>query len=224
MILELWIDKLIRSVSGGTNTSDNKYEPEYIKSLFPQLRERAIRIDYNGDRTHAANRRVDYSWVSKGFLLTKDNSIQNPKADHVIISCPRPVGINSKIDGFIYVGEEDNSVNWAKATSKADIANMKARNIFTGSIMAINYVYPYLQIYGNNLIKFAYIEMIAANPLAVPGFNELTDDYPVNESLFDVMVELFKIDQNVNIGKESDNVLDNAHTLTQNSVTSNLKA
>jgi hypothetical protein len=100
MIIRELVDILIRSVSGGNNASDGKYEPRYIESIIPHLRERAIKMEYNGSRTMTANRRVDYAWLNKSFTVTKDASIQDSDFDFIVFAMPKPSSINKIVDGL----------------------------------------------------------------------------------------------------------------------------
>jgi len=83
-------DILIRSVTGGVNSPDTKYEMEYVEALVPQLREEAMQMEYNGSREQAANGRVEFGWLNPSFTVDVDRSIQDDDLDFLIFALPKP--------------------------------------------------------------------------------------------------------------------------------------
>jgi len=225
MIIRELVDILIRSVSGGNNGSDGKYEPRYIESIIPHLRERAIKMEYNGSRIMTANRRVDYAWLNKAFTVPKDAAIQDPEFDFIVFAMPKPSSINKIVDGFIYVGQKNNAVSFKKMTSREDIANAIERGFLrNGRDIAYIWQAPYLEVYGDKSLKEVNVRMICADPLQAPGFNPEVDEYPVTESVIANMVELFKQEMSVDIQKPADTIVDSADTLSRAMLTQNVRS
>lgn len=221
MILRNITDVLIRSVSGGTNTVDNKYEPEYVEALIPSLRERAIRIEYFGDRSRKGSLRLDYSLFQKGVF--QRDAQQNKDADYVTFTIPRAISLGDSKDGFVYVGQKNNSVSFTKLFNREDVSNMKARGMLQGGQIAFVHEGDKGEFYGNNSLTEVEVRGIFFDPTEVPDFRVEVDDYPITASLLTLMTELFKIEQNVNIQKPADNILDNADTTSRVAISNNLK-
>lgn len=198
-------DILIRSVSGGVNTSDSKYDPEYVEALIPQLREKAMKIEYFGDRNNAGTGRLDYSWFQNVTVPVNDSQVEG--ADYIKFVFPKPVSLGRKVNGLVYIGQKLNSVEFKQFLNRSDVANMKIRGIFDGTVIGYIWESYNLVVFGNNMLEEVDGWVIAANPQSVSGFNIEVDDYPVSDSLIRIMSDLFKIDQNVNIQKPADTVL-----------------
>lgn len=225
MIIRELVDILIRSVSGGNNGSDTKYEPRYIESIIPHLREKAIKMEYNGSRNMVANRRVDYAWLNKPFTVEKNSAIQDSDFDFIVFSVPKPSSINKIVDGFVYVGQKNKSVSFKKMTSREDIANAMERGFLrNGKDIAYIWQAPYLEVYGDKSLKEVNVRMICADPLQAPGFDPEVDDYPVSESVIANMVELFKQEMNIDIQKPADTIVDSADTLSRAALTQNIRS
>jgi len=198
-------DILIRSVSGGVNTSDGKYDPEYVEALVPQLREDSIKLDYFGSRTRAATRRLDYSW-SQSTTVTKDTT-QTSGAGYITFSLPRPIAIGKNLNGLVYVGQDLNSVEFTQFLNRSDVANMKVRGYFNGDNIGYIWEGGKLIVFGNNMLETVNVRGIFSIPQDVSGFNIETDDYPVSESLILTMTDLFKVQMSINIQKPADTTL-----------------
>jgi hypothetical protein len=217
-------DILIRSVTGGVNSPDTKYEMEYIEALVPQLREEAMQMEYNGSKEQAANGRVEYGWLNPQFTVPVDASLQDPDLDFLIFALPRPVAINKSIDGIIYLGEKNKSKSFKKMTSREDVSNAMERGFFTNG-KDIGYIWqmPYVEVYGNKSLKEINVRMIAADPTQCPGFDVDNDEYPITASLLLTMTNLFKALMNVNIQKPADNITDSVDTTSRAVLSQNTK-
>lgn len=218
MIIREIADVLIRSVSGGTNPQDNKFDMPYVEAITPNIWGKAIRLDYNGDARNSGSRRLSYSW-SMNYQPTYTESLQVSGADYLLFDCPRPMMVNRFVDGLIYVGERLKTASWTKFTSREDVANAYARNFFASGT-EIGYLYngTYLEVYGNKNIRNIDVRIIPNNPMDVPGFDPDTDDYPVDDALINLMVGLFKEEQNVNINRPADPIFDTAETTAKQSI------
>jgi hypothetical protein len=224
MLLIEIVDKLIRSVSGGVNPNDSKFDPLYVQALIPQLREKAIKMDYSGTRDMAANKRIEYAWL-QSELLNIDEEIQDPDVDYLIFSLPKPVAISKGVDGIVYAGKKDDSVDFSKLANRNEVALYKRRGFLrNGKDIAVIYETPYLLVFGNPNLKQVKIQGVFSDPTRVANFNQDTDDYPVTDSLLDVMTDLFKKEQGININKPADSVNDGADTLSKGIISQNTKA
>lgn len=205
MILRNIVDTLIRAVSGGENSIDNKYSPTYIEALVPQLRNEAIILDYYGSRNRAASRRLDYACYQ-----TIDVNVNTPVEgrDYVTFTVPKTIGVGRLIDGLVYVGQQDQSIEFSRLLNRSDVAMMKARGLLNGDNIAYIWSQGNIEVYGNNALGEIQVRGIFVNPTELSSFNVETDDYPISENLLLLMTDLFKAQMNVNIGMKSDITLD----------------
>lgn len=205
MILRNIVDTLIRAVSGGENGIDNKYSPTYVEALVPQLRNEAIILDYYGSRNRAASRRLDYACYQ-----TIDVNVNTPVEgrDYVTFTVPKTIGVGRLIDGLVYVGQQDQSIEFSRLLNRSDVAMMKARGLLNGDNIAYIWSQGNIEVYGNNALGEIQVRGIFVNPTELSSFNVETDDYPISENLLLLMADLFKAQMNVNIQLPSDITLD----------------
>ena len=223
MILREIVDRLIRSVSGGNDPSGSKYDPVYVESIIPSLREKAIKAEYNGTKVTTATKRVDYAWLNPAFTVTREPAVVT--TDFVTFNVPKPLSINKAVDGFIYVGKENESVSFKKLTSREEAAIYTERGFFrNGKDIGYLWQQPNLEVYGNNALLEVQVRAILSNPLDAPNFDHEVDEYPITESVLSLMVQLFKEEMNINVNKPADTVLDNADTLNKAAISQNTRA
>lgn len=205
MILRNIVDTLIRAVSGGENGIDNKYSPTYVEALVPQLRNEAIILDYYGSRNRAASRRLDYACYQ-----TIDVNVNTPVEgrDYVTFTVPKTIGVGRLIDGLVYVGQQDQSIEFSRLLNRSDVAMMKARGLLNGDNIAYIWSQGNIEVYGNNALGEIQVRGIFVNPTELSSFNVEADDYPISENLLLLMADLFKAQMNVNIQLPSDITLD----------------
>lgn len=222
MILREIADTLIRSVSGGTNGVDNKYEPRYVEALVPQLREQALKIVYFGDKNTGASRRIDYAYV-QNITVQVDTNLDTD-LDYITFDCPKPITVGRMVDGLLYVGKKNSATSFSKMLNREDIAQAQARGMFNGAVIAYIWENGKLEVYGNKMLKELNIRAAFSDPSQVSGFDVDTDEYPITESLLLIMTDLFKSNQNVNINKPADPIMDATDTTTRGIISQNLKA
>jgi hypothetical protein len=222
MTLREVVDTLIRSVSGGTNTIDNKYEPRYVEALVPQLREQALKIVYYGDKNTGATRRIDYAYTQP-INIDVDTNL-DPELDYVTFACPKPIVVGRMVDGLVYVGKKKSATSFSKMLNREDIANAQMRGMFKGAVIAYIWEEGKLEVYGNKMLKEVNVRGAFSDPTQVPNFNADTDEYPVTESLLMIMTDLFKANQNINVQKPADPIMDAADTTSRGIISQNLKA
>lgn len=210
MIIRQIADILIRSVSGSENGLDNKYSPEYVEALIPSLRNDAIILDYYGSKTRAASRRLDYA-----LYQTVNATVNTPVEgrDYVTFTVPKTIGVGRLIDGSVYVGKQNDSVQFSRLLNRSDVAMMKARGLLDGSNIAYIRNPTEIEVYGNNALSELQERGIYADPTQVPNFKIEEDDYPISDSILNLMIDLFKAGQNINVQMPADNVLDGKQNL-----------
>jgi len=217
-------DILIRAVSGGNNPVDSKWEAPAVEAMIPNLREKAMKMEYNGSRTQAASKRIDYAWLNPQFTVQKNNSLQDKNKDYIVFEVPKPASINKLVDGFIYVGQDDDSISFKKMSSRESIAIAKQRGFLrNGKDIAYIWQQPYLEVYGNNALTEINVRMICSNPADAPNFDLDTDEYPITESVLFNMIELFKLEMSVSINKLADTIVDDTETYGRNVTNQNTK-
>jgi hypothetical protein len=199
-------DILIRSVSGGDNVADGKYSPQYVEALIPALRQKAITGSYYGTRTRAASRVLDYELFQTANLTV--NNVPNNPMDFVTFSCPNTIMVGRLIHGLVFVGQINDSVEFKRLLNRSDVANMRARNMFDGNVIAFISAPPVIEVYGNNALTELQVRGIFSDPTEVPNFDIENDSYPISQELLDYMIELFKIQMNINISMPVDTTLD----------------
>lgn len=210
MIIRQIADILIRSVSGSENGLDNKYSPRYVEALIPSLRNDAIILDYYGSKTRAASRRLDYA-----LYQTVNATVNTPVEgrDYVTFTVPKTIGVGRLIDGSVYVGKQNDSVQFSRLLNRSDVAMMKARGLLDGSNIAYIRNPTEIEVYGNNALSELQERGIYADPTQVPNFKIEEDDYPISDSILNLMIDLFKAGQNINVQMPADNVLDGKQNL-----------
>jgi hypothetical protein len=222
MITSYIIDELIRSVNAATNTSNGKWDSEYVEALLPQLRAEAIIISYNGSRTQAANKTITGQWLQTlDFAISA--SEQDKNAEYLVIDIPSTIRINDKTDGLVYVGNANEAITFKRAYTKTEVAYLKQRGFLRGKEIVYVYTGNKLEIYGNKILKSFQIQGIFTNPLEIAGFNWYTDEYPIDEATLAIMKDLFIQRARMEMGLAQDTVADGADTLSVNPIKANTK-
>jgi len=222
MITSYIIDELIRSVNAATNTSNGKWDSEYVEELLPKLRAEAIILSYNGSRTQAANKTISGQWLqTMEFTITP--SEQDKNAEYLVIDVPSTVRINDKTDGLVYVGNAQEAITFKRAFTKTEVAYLKQRGFLRGKEIVYIYTGNKLEIYGNKILKGFQIQGIFTNPMDIPGFNWYTSEYPIDESTIAIMKDLFIQRARMEMGLAQDTVADGADTLSVNPIKANTK-
>jgi|SanBayMetagenome_1026888.scaffolds.fasta_scaffold01691_4 hypothetical protein len=222
MITSYIIDELIRSVNAATNTSNGKWDSEYVEALLPQLRAEAIILSYNGSRTQAANKTISGQWLQT-LEFTIVQSEQNKDAEYLVIDVPSTVRINDKTDGLVYVGNAEEAITFKRAFTKTEVAYLKQRGFLRGKEIVYIYTGDKLEIYGNKILKGFQIQGIFTNPTEIAGFNWYNSEYPVDESTIAIMKDLFIQRARMEMGLAQDTVADGADTLSVNPIKANTK-
>lgn len=216
-------DRLIRAVNAGVNTDDSRWSPRYIESLIPSLRESAIKMEYNGTRDRAGNKRVEYANL-QSHTFQIDEEIQPEGVDYVIFDIPRPISISKGVDGIVYVGQDSDSVSFTKLHNRSEVATYKQRGFLRdGRNIAVIYEIPYVLAFGNPMLKELTLQFVAADPTAVPSFNIETSQYPVTDSQIELMVDLLKKELTPAMNRPADEISDGTDTTTRAVLSNNVK-
>ena len=222
MIVTYIVDELIRAVNAAVNTTNGKWDNEYVYNLLPQLRAEAIVTVYNGSRTLAANRTISPSWLQT-VDVTIDPTQQSSTAEYLVVQVPKIIRINDKTDGLIYVGDLDKAIDFKRAYTKSEIAYLKQRGFLRGKEIIYIGVGNQLEIYGNKSLKSFQIQGVFSDPTNIYGFNPLADDYPVDEQTISVMKDLFLARVRTELATTQDTVADGADTMSIRPIKSNIQ-
>lgn len=222
MITSYLVDELIRSVNAATNTSNGRWDSEYVEALLPQLRAEAIIISYNGSRSQAANKTISGQWLQTIDLTIASNE-QDNASEYLVVDIPSTIRINDKTDGLVYVGNAEQAITFKRAYTKTEVAYLKQRGFLKGKEVVYIYTGNKLEIYGNKILKGMQVQGIFTNPLEISGFNWYTDEYPVDEATIAIMKDLFIQRARMEMGIPQDTVADGADTMSVNPIKANTK-
>lgn len=222
MITSYLVDELIRSVNAATNTSNGRWDSEYVEALLPQLRAEAIIISYNGSRSQAANKTISGQWLQTIDLTIASNE-QDNASEYLVVDIPSTIRINDKTDGLVYVGNAEQAIAFKRAYTKTEVASLKQRGFLKGKEVVYIYTGNKLEIYGNKVLKGFQIQGIFTNPLEVGNFNWYTDEYPVDEATIAIMKDLFIQRARMEMGIPQDTVADGVDTMSVNPLNANTK-
>lgn len=204
--MKLWqiTDILVRSVSATQDTFDGRLDLPYVEALVPGLYARALQINYNGDRTNAANKRIPGESIMY-MDIDIDATIQDSAKDFLRFDCPAPVSINQKVSGIVYLGAKNTTTNFCELTNRGDAATMITRGYFQGDEIGWCYEGDFVLVWGNKMLKQISLGFVPQNPLDVTGFNPISDRYPISENLITgLMTRLFLQDMGVAIQQPVD--------------------
>ena len=172
--------------------NDSIFKGDYVEDCIVKYAGEAIAISFNGsgDIKMGANPRIDPAWLTPFFTITIDQGIQEDGACYLKALCPMPMRINSRVDGFRFFGIKKLFNNWTKYESIGKASSgikMGGINQFTPG-----YVYDgtYVYIFGNYDIKQIDVQLVANDPRDIPTWNKQTMDYPINEALVPLMLQL----------------------------------
>jgi hypothetical protein len=222
MIVTYIVDELIRAVNAAINTSNGKWDNEYVYNLLPQLRAEAIIISYNGSRNYAANRTISPSWLQQ-VDITIEPTEQDTKREYIVVQVPKVIRINDKTDGFVYVGNDDLAIDFKRAYTKSEISYLKQRGFLRGKEIIYIGVGNVFEIYGNKSLKSFQIQGVFTDPTMINSYNPLQDDYPIDEATLAIMKDLFVSKARAEMAMPQEIVADAADTNSVRQVKSNIQ-
>lgn len=211
MLLAYVVDQLVRSVNAAVYTQSSKWDGAYIEVLLPQVKAEAQGIAYNGSRARAGNKMISPQWVLPVDVVI-NAAIQNQDAEYLIAQVPSFIRINQKTDGLVYCGGANIAVNFHRCYTVTEIDDLKRRSFLQGGEIVYIPVGKYVRFYGDKALKSFQVNIVPTDPLTVPGFNPLTDDYPIDPDTLSIMKDLFIQRARIEMGMPADVVNDNAQT------------
>lgn len=228
MIVMKLVDEMIAAVNGAVVTLGTKWGGQYVLELMPQIKAEAQSIAYNGGYyanglKRAANKSIHPDWLLTTSITIQGN-VQINGAEFLIAQLPGGfIRINEKRHGIIYCGSANISADFHIQQTVTEIEDLKNRGFLKGKEICVVPVGSYLRFYGNKALKSLEVQIVPSDPLQFPGFNPLTDDYPVDPDTISIMKDLFVFRAMKEAGMVTDKVDDNSQTNEQAAIKQNIK-
>jgi len=220
-------EQLITLINAGSPTIDMKYHDRQVEAMIPSLRQEAILVRYNGGIVNgiktAGSYRINGAWVQK-FSVTIDASIQENDLEYLRVITAAPIMINSNVSGDVYVGKNKSTNQFKVCQTRDELQTLKTRGfVDNGKNIIVLFSDGEYEIYGDKMLKNFYRESVLANPVDKPGFNLVTDEYPVSEDLLLIMADIYKQKMGIAIQQTKDPVIDQTVTSERGNVKANLR-
>jgi len=228
MLVMNLVDMLIASCNAAVVTQGGKFDGAYIMELLPQLKSEAQGISYNGGYyanglRRAANPSIDTSWKMI-VPVTIQSTIQIGTNEFLIAKLPGGfIRINSRTHGINYCGAANISANFHILQSVSEVEDYKNRGFLKGKEICVVPVGAYLRFYGNKALKNLEVHTVPHNPLEIPGFNPLTDEYPLDDDTISILKDLFVFRAMKEAGMITDKINDGAQTNEQGNLKTNIR-
>lgn len=189
MILRDYINQIISAQGAGIDTTDSRFAELRIEDLLPQWRQSAMSILYNGNRQQAKNHQINAENYQPIDIVI-NRAIQPKTTSYKIFECPNVISLNDEANGFINVCDMDSGRAFIQLRNASDYSNKQ-----DARLIDINEVYfykggRYLYVRGNTGVTTLHLDIIASNPVLVPGFDPETDNYPMSEDVFSIVKTL----------------------------------
>ena len=183
-------DEIIRAKEGGISVDESKFDLPYIYSLIHEARAQAIFTQWQKVK------RINSSWTQK-FEATYAKDLQDNDCC-VKFECPSVVSLDSKMDGFLYVGTIDWNCSYRKLESRAKMASFNKYRYTRVNTNVPKFIYSdgVIELWGNTFVKELMVDGIFADPTKVPTFNVEYDEYPLDPSLIE-QVKLILLKQDL---------------------------
>lgn len=186
MLLDEITERIVRACQGGKAKDETEIDFEYVESKVPKWRQSAISILYNGSREQAANSYISPDWYQTVTISIPNNQSNNSKS-YITATVPSVVRINSNTDGFVFVGDDDDTVNFIRISSPSYASDLMSRGDLTEEVIGFIVLGTDIRFYGNKQLENFTIQAILSNPLDDPNFDIDNDQYPVSEDVISVM-------------------------------------
>lgn len=188
-VLGAIVEDFVRAVQV-VSSVDSKIEPAYVEALMPEFRAQTIIDMYNGTRFMAANRLLASQWF-QNIEINKLTADQEETADYAVFRLgSHPIMLDEDTNGLTFVGNKNSTRSFKQARSHEHLVQIRNKGYLDGREMWYLMDGSNLLIYGNKAIKKIFVKLIAADPVAVSGFNPDTDNYPVPETMIPYMREI----------------------------------
>jgi hypothetical protein len=186
MLLEEITERIVRSCQGGKAKDETEIDFAYIESKVPKWRQAAMSILYNGSREQAENSYISPDWYQTITIEVPSGQSNNNKS-YITATVPSVIRINSNTDGFVFVGDDDDSVNFIRISSPSYASDLMSRGDLTEEVIGFIVLGSDIRFYGNKQLETFTIQAILSNPLDDPDFDIDNDPYPVSEDVISVM-------------------------------------
>jgi hypothetical protein len=178
-------ESIIRVDSAGIFTDENRAaDNPYIDYLVNNVRAIVIAEDWK------KNKRVDTGNLQI-ITLKKVNTLQDSDC-YVRFEVPPALLLDKNNDGFRFVGSATENIQYMRARTRGEASVYRHRVTTFNNPKFVTWMYDgrYIEVYGNPDIEKIKIEAIFDNPLLLPNFNVLIDQYPLGNDLIP-LVELY---------------------------------
>lgn len=186
MLLEDITERIVRACQGGKAKDETEIDFEYVESKVSKWRQAAISILYNGSREQAANSYISPDWYQIISIAVPSGQSNNNKS-YITATVPSVIRINSNTDGFVFVGDDDDTVNFIRISSPSYASDLMSRGDLTEEVIGFIVLGSDIRFYGNKQLEKFTIQAILSNPLDDPNFDIDNDPYPVSEDVISVM-------------------------------------
>lgn len=213
---------IISSITTLNKAIGSKVQPLYIEQLIRECGPQALLIYYNGSRNQGANYRIPGDFIQR-FELEIVPSQQNSDVDWIEVECPALVNINTRTDGLIYAGNFYDTRNFDKAMNREDVSNMMQRGYGKdGKNIIVCYEETKLLIWGNKQLKKLRVGAVLQNPDECPGFNIVTDKWPISNDVIPIMEQLIWARVVKAMGQPEDTIVDGVKTTDKSILKQNI--
>jgi len=171
-------ESIVRVDSAGIFTDENRAaDYPYIEYLINNARGLVISEDWK------KNKRID-SGNLQIITLKKVNTLQDSDC-YVRFEIASPLILDRNNDGFRFVGSATENIQYMRARSRGEASVFRHRVTTFNHPKFVTWLYDgrYIEVYGNPDIEKIKIEAVFENPLAVPNYNVVLDQYPLGADL-----------------------------------------
>ena len=186
MLLENITERIVRACQGGKAKDEAQIDYTYVESKCPKWRQSAMSILYNGSKEQAANGFISPDWYQTITISVPSGQSNNNKS-YIKATVPSVIRINSNTDGFVFVGDDDDTVNFTRISSPSYASDLMARGDLNEDVIGFIVIGSDIRFYGNKQLENFTIQAILSDPLDDPNFDIDNDPYPVSEDVISVM-------------------------------------
>lgn len=186
MLLEDITERIVRACQGGKAKDETEIDFAYVESKVPKWRQAAISILYNGSREQAANSFISPDWYQTVTISIPSGQSNNSKS-YITATVPSVIRINNNTDGLVFVGDNDDTVNFIRISSPSYASDLMSRGDLSEDVIGFIVLGSDIRFYGNKQLETFTIQAILSNPLDDTNFDIDNDPYPVSEDVISVM-------------------------------------
>ncbi len=175
------IAELVRALpNGGVVNSNDRWDFGYLYGLVITYRARLLKANFVG------NKRINPVCYQKHWPEYEE-LLQDEDGCTVKFRHPEVISLDDRNDGFRYIGGVDCASNlpriqsraWASTFNDNRITKVNSRRrasvLYDGSAQI-------LEVFGDPEVEELLTESLLANPMSIPTFNYLTDEFPLSQS------------------------------------------